>query len=90
MAAYTHTTRVLKRYRSFALQVASNHACMLLFFCVDYAGFSGPSHLYLGDFELPASREGSTRHKMGNAQSKGGVVNDLLNLLVTKTLQTLL
>lgn len=44
----------------------------------------------LGDFELPASREGSTRHKMENAQSKGGVVNNLLASLVTKTLQTLL
>ena len=49
------------------------------FLLFESAGFSGPSHLYLGDFELPASREGSTRHKMGNAQSKGGVVNDLLN-----------
>ena len=60
------------------------------FFGVESAGFFGPSHLYLGDFELPASREGSTRHKMENAQSKGGVVNNLLASLVTKTLQTLL
>ena len=66
------------------------HGCFSFFFGVESAGFFGPSHLYLGDFELPASREGSTRHKMENAQSKGGVVNNLLASLVTKTLQTLL
>lgn len=76
MAAYAYSTCVLKKAPQFQLHLATTHACIdvLSFSDFESAGFSGPSHLNLGDFEMPASREGSTAHKMGNAQSEGGVV----------------
>ena len=76
MAAYAYPTCVLKKAPQLQLHLITTHTCIADLPLSDFqsAGFSGPSHLNLGDFEMPASREGSTTHKMGNAQSEGGVV----------------